>query len=67
MDFSAILSDGNLTGYTSELFYLRRNLMPNLCYCNLGGKSEMYGDNIGLTSESLEDDANLAIYIVMEG
>ena len=58
MNFSAaVLKDKLLLGYSYGK--VNDHGWPDLCYCNLGGKAEMYADNIGLTTEFLGKDDKL--------
>ena len=60
MNFSAaILKDNLLWGCSYGP--ARTDVWPNLCYCNLGGKAEMYADNGAelLFSEFLSKDDKL--------
>lgn len=58
MNFSAaVLKDKLLWEYSYGT--VMNNGWPALCYCNLGGKAEMYADNIGLTSEFLGKEDKL--------
>ena len=68
MNFSAaILKDNLLWGCSYGP--ARTVFWPNLCYCNLGGKAEMYADNGAeiLFSEFLSKDDKLVYLYNKEG
>ena len=68
MNFSAaILKDNLLWGCSYGP--ARTAFWPNLCYCNLGGKAEMYADNGAeiLFSEFLSKDDKLVYLYNKEG